>query len=131
MPSSEGEDTTGGMSQAREVLPRPPTLKDWPRGSLTHPVKHVKIRAMNRRSFIRSLVGGAAAALCTWPFRVYSFPTELRILSLDELRRIYVDRAMAEIDRAIANSPLNGVATILCSSPLHVLFPAGSVQKCW
>lgn len=32
---------------------------------------------MNRRSFLRSLVGGVAtaAAVRSWPFRVYSFPT--------------------------------------------------------
>ena len=56
---------------------------------------------MNRRAFIGSLVGGVAtaAAVRTWPFRVYSFPTE--IFSMEKLRRIYVDRALAEIDRAI------------------------------
>lgn len=43
-------------------------------------------------------------------------PTKLRILSVDELRCIYVDRALAEIDCAVANSPLNGVAAILLSS---------------
>lgn len=32
---------------------------------------------MNRRNFLRSLVGGVAtaAAVRSWPFRVYSFPT--------------------------------------------------------
>ena len=35
---------------------------------------------MNRRNFFRSMVGGvaAAAAVRTWPFRVYSFPTEVK-----------------------------------------------------
>jgi hypothetical protein len=34
---------------------------------------------MNRRSFLRSLVGGvaAAAAVRTFPFRVFSFPSEV------------------------------------------------------
>lgn len=34
---------------------------------------------MNRRNFMRSLVGGvaAAAAVRTFPFRVFSFPTEI------------------------------------------------------
>src|SRR5258708_33970393 len=34
---------------------------------------------MNRRSFLGSLVGGVAAtaAVRTWPFRVFSFPTSL------------------------------------------------------
>lgn len=34
---------------------------------------------MNRRGFLRSLVGGVAAAAVvrTFPFRVYSFPTEV------------------------------------------------------
>lgn len=63
-------------------------------------------------------MGGVAtaAAVRTWPFRVYSFPTELRIFSLDELRRIYVGRAMAEIDRTMtemADSHLNALPTIL------------------
>jgi hypothetical protein len=32
--------------------------------------------------------------VCTWPYRVYSFPTELRFLSIDEIKRIYVERAL-------------------------------------
>lgn len=34
---------------------------------------------MNRRSFFRSMIGGvaASAAVRTWPFRVFSFPTEV------------------------------------------------------
>ena len=45
------------------------------------------------------MVGGVAtaAAVRTWPFRVYSFPTELRLLSIGELKKIYVARAMASI----------------------------------
>lgn len=36
---------------------------------------------MNRRGFLGLLAGGlaAGAAVRTWPFRVYSFPTDLRI----------------------------------------------------
>jgi hypothetical protein len=49
--------------------------------------------------FFHSMVGGVAtaAAVRTWPFRVYSFPTELRLLSIEELKKIYVERAMASI----------------------------------
>jgi hypothetical protein len=56
-------------------------------------------RVVDRRSFFHSMVGGVAtaAAVRTWPFRVYSFPTELRLLSIEELKRIYVERAMASI----------------------------------
>jgi hypothetical protein len=45
------------------------------------------------------MIGGVAtaAAVRTWPFRVYSFPSEIRLLSVDELKRIYVERAMASI----------------------------------
>ena len=34
---------------------------------------------MNRRGFLGTLVGGviASAAVRTWPFRVFSFPTEI------------------------------------------------------
>ena len=37
---------------------------------------------MNRRAFLGSLVGGvaAAAAVRTWPFRVFSFPAEPKIV---------------------------------------------------
>ena len=54
---------------------------------------------MDRRSFFHSMVGGvaAAAAVRTWPFRVYSFPSELRFLSNDELKRIYVERALTSL----------------------------------
>jgi len=54
---------------------------------------------VDRRSFFHSMVGGVATAAAgrTWPFRVYSFPTELRLLSIEELKKIYVERAMASI----------------------------------
>jgi len=40
---------------------------------------------MNRRNFLRSLVGGVAvgAAVRTWPFRVYSFPSEPKLFTGD------------------------------------------------
>ena len=36
---------------------------------------------MNRRGFLTSLIGGvsATAAVRTWPFRVYSFPTDIAV----------------------------------------------------
>lgn len=39
---------------------------------------------MDRRNFLRTLVGGVAgaAAVRTWPFRVYSFPSEVVIPNL-------------------------------------------------
>ena len=45
------------------------------------------------------MIGGVATAATvrTWPFRVYSFPSDLRILSIDELKRIYVERAMTSL----------------------------------
>lgn len=41
---------------------------------------------MNRRNFLRTLVGGVAgaAAVRTWPFRVYSFPSKIVIPRLPE-----------------------------------------------
>jgi hypothetical protein len=35
---------------------------------------------MNRRKFFRTMIGGVAAtaAVRTWPFRVYSFPTQIK-----------------------------------------------------
>jgi hypothetical protein len=45
------------------------------------------------------MIGGVAtaAAVRTWPCRVYSFPSDLRLLSIDELKRIYVERAMTSL----------------------------------
>lgn len=41
---------------------------------------------MNRRGFIGALVGGVAtaAAVRTWPFRVFSFPTEVQLPQFDD-----------------------------------------------
>lgn len=38
---------------------------------------------MDRRNFLRSLVGGVAtaAAVRSWPFRVFSFPKEIRVVA--------------------------------------------------
>src|ERR1700675_180163 len=40
---------------------------------------------MNRRSFFRKMIGGvaAAAAVRTWPFRVYSFPSQVKPIAID------------------------------------------------
>jgi len=42
---------------------------------------------LDRRHFLRNLVGGiaATAAVRTWPFRVYSFPTEIIHPTFDEI----------------------------------------------
>jgi hypothetical protein len=40
---------------------------------------------MNRRHFLSTVVGGvaAAAAVRTWPFRVYSFPNKVELAPID------------------------------------------------
>jgi hypothetical protein len=40
---------------------------------------------MNRRAFLGVMIGGiaAGAAVRTWPFRVFSFPTEIQIAEPD------------------------------------------------
>lgn len=42
---------------------------------------------MNRRNFLRSLIGGiaATAAVRTFPFRVYSFPKEITIATRKQI----------------------------------------------
>jgi hypothetical protein len=40
---------------------------------------------MNRRSFFKKMIGGvaAAAAVRTWPFRIYSFPSQVKPIAID------------------------------------------------
>ena len=65
---------------------------------------------MDRRDFLRSLIGGlaASAAVRTFPFRVYSFPTEItprELLYLDcwsvdwKVQPLYDIYAVAEESR--------------------------------
>ena len=61
---------------------------------------------VTRRGFLGMMVGGvaAAAAVRTWPFRVFSFPTEIAIPSVpafntatwQDLALIYYDREAIE-----------------------------------
>lgn len=48
---------------------------------------------MNRRNFLHTLIGGvsASAAVRTWPFRVYSFPSQFTFprLSSDQAQKAY------------------------------------------
>lgn len=46
---------------------------------------------MNRRNFLGTLIGGvaAAAAVRTWPFRVYSFPGDIGEPDLFDATRSY------------------------------------------
>ena len=45
---------------------------------------------MNRRNFLGALVGGVAtaAAVRTWPFRVYSFPADPQIITPEKARKM-------------------------------------------
>lgn len=57
---------------------------------------------MDRRGFLRSLIGGVAAgaAVRTFPFRVFSFPTEIVVpepILPAELAMIYYDRQALRI----------------------------------
>jgi hypothetical protein len=44
---------------------------------------------MNRRNFLSSMIGGVttAAAVRTWPFRVYSFPSEIKLVKRFPFKR--------------------------------------------
>lgn len=68
---------------------------------------------MQRREFIRTLIGGvvAGAAVRTWPFRVYSFPPNLSIYSNTEdavIARMeaHMRIIVADMDREFANQYL-------------------------
>ena len=103
---------------------------------------------MDRRGFMKMMVGGlaAGAAVRTWPFRVYSFPSEIvpgtynaitrgdglygvpkLTISNEELSRLmetYVRESMValrdEIDKAIMNCYMYGDGTV---APLsHIPF---------
>lgn len=51
---------------------------------------------MNRRGFLRGLVGGVAvaAAAPTFPFRVFSFPTEIVIPEFTSANAVLFSKAM-------------------------------------
>ena len=54
---------------------------------------------MDRRGFLRSLIGGvaAASAVRAWPFRVFSFPTDITLPPSPAL----VSRGIADFDRIL------------------------------
>lgn len=59
------------------------------------------LKHMDRRTFLRSLVGGVAGATAvrTWPFRVYSFPSDVvlaRDSVLDQINAVSL-RAFVDI----------------------------------
>ena len=53
---------------------------------------------MDRRGFIGTLIGGIAgvAAQRIWPFRVYSFPQEIRIVSREDMAAIIAELETAK-----------------------------------
>jgi hypothetical protein len=63
---------------------------------------------MNRRGFLHSLVGGiaATAAVRTWPFRVYSFPSEI------QLPTIATSTATGTLALNLQGLPLHRFATV-------------------
>ena len=52
---------------------------------------------MRRRDFLLTLIGGVAAvtAVREWPFRIYSFPSDVRIGSDNVVAKIRLDSEMA------------------------------------
>lgn len=54
---------------------------------------------MNRRNFLNSLIGGVAtaAAVRTFPFRVYSFSQPIEVLTLPEMTERYLAPAMRNL----------------------------------
>jgi hypothetical protein len=57
---------------------------------------------ISRRGFLGALVGGvaAAAAVRTWPFRVFSFPIQVTSPTLDEINAI----TLRELSPALADN---------------------------
>jgi hypothetical protein len=57
---------------------------------------------ISRRAFIGSLIGGiaATAAARTWPFRVYSFPTQ--VVTFDQVTQVTLEHAKAWLARDTA-----------------------------
>jgi hypothetical protein len=57
---------------------------------------------LDRRNFMRTMVGGlaATAAVRTWPFRVYSFPMEVKTYTVPQLDK-YLKAATESLSRDI------------------------------
>ena len=79
---------------------------------------------MNRRSFLNRLVGGiaATAAVQSWPFRVYSFPTEIvipdRLFYSAWLRTIYsIDIRFHLNDLSLFRMVHSGIPPMSASDP--------------
>lgn len=68
-------------------------------------------RVVDRRSFFHSMVGGVAiaAAVRTWPFRVYSFPGAPRLSSIEELQKINEQIRIRNMARAYPGLPLDWI----------------------
>lgn len=84
---------------------------------------------MNRRGFLRSLVGGVAAtaAVRTFPFRVFSFPAEIRKPTVVELAAQHMDAMSAAVsDLFFADTPF--LAYLRRGAALHMHAPNAQVR---
>lgn len=64
---------------------------------------------MNRRGFIGMLIGGiaAAAAVRTWPFRIYSFPAEVKAPSpLLQCVALQLEKVREQLPRLYENDQI-------------------------
>lgn len=71
---------------------------------------------MNRRAFIASLVGGlllVGAAVRTWPFRVYSFPTEFRASAQEQQPRTFRIPFHSVNGMVLLDAEVNGKPAVL------------------
>lgn len=86
--------------------------------------------ACNRRLFLSTIIGGlaASAAVRTWPFRVFSFPSEVMTPMPDDVKVIYPMNAayLHDLDEVYYDSFFVDSAFIKKLRPAQVLFPAST-----
>jgi hypothetical protein len=73
---------------------------------------------MDRRKFIGSLIGGVAgvAATRTFPFRVYSFPTEIQTFVFSDFA-LFIAKEFENLESHI----YSGQGTIMLGEPMYKL----------
>ena len=82
---------------------------------------------MDRRSFLRDMIGGvaAAAAVRTFPFRVYSFPTIIKPLNIGTWESMTCEQILAHLNKELQRA----MKDIIVSCPNKIPYTEESIFK--
>jgi len=91
---------------------------------------------VDRRNFLKMLVGGVAAtaAVRTFPFRVFSFPSEPKIFTVPELKaslKQFAESIDVLLNPNLQEASVEAIELESFAKDMPLIFPPGDFLRVW